>query len=670
MLRLAPPLGSGVLTYLLYGYSLSLSFMLDDFDDLARAATASVTTILTSSRGYVYYRPLAHIMEKLPYAVQGYYDPFWYHLMPLSLHALNGWMVYLLARRLAGAWAAPWAAVFFLAYPFSYQVVPWVGAVMHPLMVFFALGALLAYYEARQRSSATWMAIAMVSAVLALPAHENGVLIGAMAVALEVYLWRNGAVAKPSARCLLLLAPAVAFQAVWLLIPKQPQPWTFDPNSLKLNALFFLQGLVFPVAGVLEAVGGKTGMAGEDLAWVALPFSLAVLALIYTLRRSALFFLLNLCWFSLAVLPAWALLSYAYVIDGPRLFYLASVPSALLWAGLWQLPRVGVWGDAPPIPRPGRGWLPKGGGWGPAFWRFGLLGISLALLYQSWAFLAVREDLFKNGSRVVWQVADMVAQRPEARALLVNVPAWFTVKEPEYPMGHMGVTFLPDYLGLNRTVFMHRGVNPTVDSLEYKDLLKSWRYHYGPHGPTVGLEELAASVARADDAYLASYEPEGVRLELAGRLDRSAAGSENPLLAGDASFVADFGGRLSLREARVRFEGRILLVDLRWLLRSAVSEDLTVFLHVYDSGGRLVAQEDGYPLRGLFPFRFWPSGLLVEDLRRMAIPRGLAPGDYTISLGVYDRASGARQVARDQRGTPYPDNSVTVGRLSLPDIVP
>lgn len=39
--HLAPLLGSGALTFLLYGYSLSLSFMLDDFDDLPRDQAAA-----------------------------------------------------------------------------------------------------------------------------------------------------------------------------------------------------------------------------------------------------------------------------------------------------------------------------------------------------------------------------------------------------------------------------------------------------------------------------------------------------------------------------------------------------------------------------------------------------------------------------------------------------
>ena len=495
MKRLVHPvaalLGCAALTYLLYGYSLSLSFMLDDFNDLPRAATSSITTILTASQGYVYYRPLALLVEKVPYAIQGFYDPFWYHLMPLSLHALNGWLVYLLARRLSGAWAAPWAAAFFITYPLSYEVGARVDALMHPLVALFALASLLAYYEGRRRSSFGWIAVAMAVAALAPPTHENGVLVGPMILLLELFLWRKGLVPRlwlPSAT---FLAPSAAFLIIWWIIPKQPQPWAFDPNSIKLNTLFFLQGLSYPVAGSLGGLSRWTGLPAEVLAWVAVPVCVVGLALIYYLGKARSFFLFALSWFVVAVLPAWALLSYAYVIDGPRLLYLASAPVSLIWAGLWQ--------------------LPSGRGRGAFLWRLGLAALAVAVLWPSWDFLSVRRDMLSEASRTVFRMADVVSQGPGGRVLLVNEPSWFAVKgQEEYPMGHMGVSFLPDYLGLERAVFMHRGVNPDLKSLSYQDLLKPWRYNYGPHGGTVSLEEMAAAVRDSDVVYLAAYEPEGI----------------------------------------------------------------------------------------------------------------------------------------------------------------
>lgn len=51
-----------------------------------------------------------------------------------------------------------------------------------------------------------------------------------------------------------------------------------------------------------------------------------------------------------------------------------------------------------------------------------------------------------------------------------------------------------------------------VTSLSYQDLLRPWRYQYGLHGRTVGLEEVAAAIARSDSAYLTTYGPQVINL--------------------------------------------------------------------------------------------------------------------------------------------------------------
>lgn len=54
------------------------------------------------------------------------------------------------------------------------------------------------------------------------------------------------------------------------------------------------------------------------------------------------------------------------------------------------------------------------------FWRLGLLVLMVADLWQSWSFLEVRRDLLVEGTRVVRQVANQVADDPGASVVLVN----------------------------------------------------------------------------------------------------------------------------------------------------------------------------------------------------------------------------------------------------------
>src|SRR4051812_17839428 len=118
------PLALLAAVWALYGDALGYAFMYDDGIDLARGEQRSVLSLLTSGEGAYYYRPLPFLIWKGLYALLGRYEPFWYHLPPLLLHALNAWLLYRLARGLRlGIGSALVAAGFFVIFPFHYQVV-------------------------------------------------------------------------------------------------------------------------------------------------------------------------------------------------------------------------------------------------------------------------------------------------------------------------------------------------------------------------------------------------------------------------------------------------------------------------------------------------------------------------------------------------------------------
>jgi phage shock protein PspC (stress-responsive transcriptional regulator) len=635
--NLIPLLGSGLLTFLIYGNSLSFPFTFDDFEDLPRATSHA---FFQPWPYHSYYRPLSSSVLKLIYLALGGYEPFWYHLLPVALHAINGWLVYLLARRLAGPWAAPWAAVFFLLYPFSYQVVPWVSAVSYPLATLFILGSLLTYYEARESGSRGGLVVSLALMLLAATAHEYGVMAAPMVLALEGFLYLSGRRGRFSLWPLASMGLAAAYLALWWLVPKASEPWAWSLYSLAMNGLFFLQGLVYPVAGLVEGLSQAWGWSPVTALWITAFLCLGALGFIFWRGRRLTFFALSLIWFGAAVAPAWALLSFAYVIDGARLLYVASVPAALLWAGLWRMVS-----------------NPRGLAWR---WPL-LLVLTLAIAWQSWSFLSVRMDMYAYGASVVRQVAQAGKRAgAEGSLLYVNVPSWFAPKQPDLPLGHTGVTFLPEYIGLSRVIYLHEGFEPRAVSLSYTATLAPWRYNYAPHGRPVGADQLATAIRESSLVFATALTPRGVFLREAGSVQRQAVST-------DGGYRADFGGLFLLQEVRLSRQAGRLSLELEWLARRGAREDLTVFLHLYDAGGRLVAQEDGYPLMGLFPMSRWKAGDLVRDRRELAYPPALENGAYTLKVGVYDRRSGARLTARDAQGKPYPDNAVSLAQLSLPD---
>lgn len=82
-------------------------------------------------------------------------------------------------------------------------------------------------------------------------------------------------------------------------------------------------------------------------------------------------------------------------------------------------------------------------------------------------------------------------------------------------------------------------------------------------------------------------------------------------------------------------------VRLRWLALAPTERDYTVFVHLLDDTGKLVAQHDGPPQAGAYPTSAWQPGEEVDDLHALPIA-GLAPGAYHLIAGMYDPATQQR----------------------------
>jgi len=102
--------------------------------------------------------------------------------------------------------------------------------------------------------------------------------------------------------------------------------------------------------------------------------------------------------------------------------------------------------------------------------------------------------------------------------------------------------------------------------------------------------------------------------------------------------------------------GTTISVPLRWLALGTPTSDYTVFVHLLDAAGTLVAQADAPPLAGRYPTSAWAPGELVADPRQLRLPANLSPGRYHIQVGWYLPATGARLPTVP----PAPDDAVTL----------
>ena len=76
-------------------------------------------------------------------------------------------------------------------------------------------------------------------------------------------------------------------------------------------------------------------------------------------------------------------------------------------------------------------------------------------------------------------------------------------------------------------------------------------------------------------------------------------------------------------------------LTLYWRARDRLPVDYTVFVHLVDRSGRLVAQHDGQPGLGRAPTSFWLPGETILDRHRLDLA-GVASGDYEVRVGMYD----------------------------------
>jgi hypothetical protein len=141
----------------------------------------------------------------------------------------------------------------------------------------------------------------------------------------------------------------------------------------------------------------------------------------------------------------------------------------------------------------------------------------------------------------------------------------------------------------------------------------------------------------------------------AGRLLPVTMVKETPHIENGSTFVPGITliGHtvLSQLEAETRF-------IIFWRAEHPVSGDWTVFVHMLNATGDIVAQADGPPLKGDWPTSAWDLGQTVRDPRHLDYSSALPPGDYSVVVGLYDPASGLRAASHGRDGSEHTDRAV------------
>ncbi|MGC9399375.1 MAG: hypothetical protein ACP5HM_09590 [Anaerolineae bacterium] len=603
-----------VLTLLCYGFALSLPFFHDDLPIMTWLSRHGWDEIWFSQENG-YYRPLAFTVYKV-----GTWLPL--GARQVALHAVNVavlwacgvWMTLLLRQSFGGRGRAALGGALLILFPFLVEGVPWITALSHPLVLLLTLLAAYAGLRADDEGSARWWGIGLAATALAPLAHESGAMTGAIAGG--YWLLLRGLRRDPVRR----LASAGAGVGLNVLAVAArafiPGAHTLAQmqglQDLPQNGMYFLQGLLYPLAPLVQ-VGVRRG--GHDFTLLGVAGGLvAVWVVLLILRRGdGRWALGGLWWWACGALPAAASLRYGGLFVSARLYTLASAGVVIFWVGA--------------IAEAGRTLCARNVGRALA----GL--VALLLVGQSVLYLQHAQRLYfllDDVYDAVLAAAQGASQ--EERLGFVNVPSALQWEARVYPLVTDNVVFVPDeYTNLLEFVQVNVGWR-RVRAATYGAITRPTDPAWLGQGPWLEGEALRDFVVERDVLWLGRYDEQQARFVL----ER----------VGDV--VAE--GRPLEMSARARFEGGPALVDAslrptgaaRWQLTldwwASGPLPATVFVHVLDAGGTLVAQDDGAALGGLFPLYLWRAGDRVRDVRYFTLPNEGAP-PYSVRVGIYNEAA-------------------------------
>ena len=147
---------------------------------------------------------------------------------------------------------------------------------------------------------------------------------------------------------------------------------------------------------------------------------------------------------------------------------------------------------------------------------------------------------------------------------------------------------------------------------------------------------------------LPTLDPNGQTITpVIARLKIAGMNNGSPQVQNATQFV--FGEQIDL----IGYDIQARLLTLYWRRAAPITADYTVFVHVLDANGTVVAQKDQQPAASTNPTSLWDEGEVVTDPYTIAVS---AQGKYRIELGLYRAETGERLAVSDGNGKALGDH--------------
>jgi hypothetical protein len=108
-------------------------------------------------------------------------------------------------------------------------------------------------------------------------------------------------------------------------------------------------------------------------------------------------------------------------------------------------------------------------------------------------------------------------------------------------------------------------------------------------------------------------------------------------------------------------------ITLYWNAVKPDGQEYTVFVHMVDASGQLVAQADSPPQANTYPTSIWAGGEQIRDEHVLMLPPDLPDGPYQILIGLYHTDTGVRLPAVQTDGERWTNDAVTLSMIHVGD---
>jgi protein O-mannosyl-transferase len=347
-----------LLVGLCYANSLPNDFVGDDFPIVAaNPAIRSISPLQflkssywTKEQAAGIYRPVTILSLSVDYALWHRWPPG-FRALNLVLHALNGWLLFLLARSLVGGSTIPVAAAsIYLVHPVHTEAVTTIVGRGELLGVFFFLLAWLFF----RRGQTVWAVTLFLLSVLS---KENAIVFPAV-VAIDIFLTKGqqslpltsrAVIDRPYRKLAAVVTAAIAYLGLrfWVLgglgVPAAMQ---YRAGTLTYVERWMTSGRVFLrylqlVFAPLDLVGDydfntiPIAHPGDLDAWLGILFVSAVVAAAFWFRRRNWAVSMGLLFTFIAFIPASNWIMPISILMAERLLYLPMIGLALAGAVLF-----------------------------------------------------------------------------------------------------------------------------------------------------------------------------------------------------------------------------------------------------------------------------------------------------------------------------------------------